>query len=252
VKPQRHVVGLGAVLVGLAVGTSAFAAPKAPDPVTGVGVCDVDGVAVSYDTAWATTPTPAAYRVATARVGSIAPTCAGALLEVRLLSGATTAASASVAVPAGGGTAAVTFAAPPLARSVDGVAVTLDGGDVPIPSACSSMVFDQVLVGTTGDDRLSAGNRRVVLFGLAGADLLDGGNQADCIDAGAGNDRVTGSNQADVLVGGTGNDRLDGGNQNDRLEGGDGDDQLIGGQGTDTCVGGPGADTFDGCEAVTQ
>jgi len=87
---------------------------------------------------------------------------------------------------------------------------------------------DEVLTGTSGDDRLKGGKGNDILIGGPGNDVLKGGK---------GND---------TLIGGPGNDVLKGGKGNDTLTGGAGDDVLKGGKGNDTLTGGTGNDTIDG------
>ncbi|WP_282598267.1 calcium-binding protein, partial [Chromobacterium violaceum] len=87
------------------------------------------------------------------------------------------------------------------------------------------ITYDQVLVGSSGNDTLS-----VVPFTTAP------------LQGGAGDDVLNGWDGNDSLYGGDGNDTLNGGNGNDLLEGGDGDDVLNGGAGADTLRGGAGND----------
>jgi len=227
--------------------------------LTGEGSCDVDGVAVSYDTAYQATPAPAGYRVTKARVDGIAGTCAAAQLEVTLLDGTVELASATTLVGASSSTANVTFTTPPSAEDVDGVAVELAGGAVPVPQPCRSMRLDLVRVGTTGPDTIAGTNQRDLVFGLNADDRLDGGNQNDCLDGGPGNDTLDGGTNDDVVLGGDGNDSLHGsegkddvrgGAGDDVLTGGPGNDRLDGGDGTDRCSGGQGTNQLISCEVV--
>ncbi len=79
----------------------------------------------------------------------------------------------------------------------------------------------QVVVGTTGADRLVGGSGNDVLCGLGGDDTLEGGSGNDVLDGGDG---------SDVLQGGSGNDVLDGAAGFDRLFGGSGNDTLSNGE----------------------
>ena len=74
------------------------------------------------------------------------------------------------------------------------------------------------VIGTTGDDKLTATDANSILIGRGGNDNLTGG---------AGND---------VLAGGAGNDTLNGGAGNDTLHGCSGNDMLTGGAGNDVFV----------------
>src|SRR5215510_959929 len=75
-----------------------------------------------------------------------------------------------------------------------------------------------------------------VFIGTNGADTLIGTSGNDIISAGNGDDHVDGGNGNDILAGNAGDDSLAGGNGNDILTGGDGDDAIDGGSGTDTAI----------------
>ncbi len=88
--------------------------------------------------------------------------------------------------------------------------------------------YNDILVGTNGDN---------VMGGLTGNDQLYGLN---------GNDTLNGDEGADFLIGGNGNDIVNGGADNDQLRGNGGNDTLSGGTGDDLMRGGTGVDSFDG------
>lgn len=208
--------------------------------------CDVDGVTVAYDASYSAAPGPAGYRVVTATVGDVAETCVGAEVSVALLDGTTelatgTADATSIAV-------AVTFSAPPPARDVTNVSVTIAGGTVPVPAECDSMTFDNFRSLTADPDVVVATKGSDLVYGLAGSDDIRGDNKEDCLVGQAGDDVLWGDNHADVLIGGDGNDTLEGGNHDDLLVGGPGNDVLRGGNGRDECRGGGGNDTYVSCE----
>lgn len=118
------------------------------------------------------------------------------------------------------------------------------------PPACEGMRFDELVVGTPGDDVLgepdqSAQNHRQLVFGLGGDDTLYGGNQDDCLVGGDGNDLLVGGNGKDFLDGEVGGDVLIGGNGSDTIVGGDGDDIITGGNGKDVLDGGAGNNICD-------
>ena len=121
----------------------------------------------------------------------------------------------------------------------------------PTPPECEGMTFDEVLVGTPGDDVIVAGNGGALVFGLGGNDTLSGGNGKDCLVGGDGNDTLFGGNGKDVLLGGEGNDTLHGGGDADVIEGGNGKDLIDGGDGIDACYG-TDKDVFEGCETVAE
>ncbi len=119
----------------------------------------------------------------------------------------------------------------------------------PTPPECAGMTFAQVIVGTSGDDTIHAGNGGALIFGLGGNDTIYGGNGKDCLVGGDGNDLLAGGNGKDVLLGGDGDDVLHGGGDNDVAEGGNGKDSLDGGDGTDVCIGSR-HDSFARCESI--
>lgn len=232
---------------------AAATTPRPHDP--GEGSCDVDGVFVSFGTAFL----DGAFRVIDALVAMISPTCTGGSLTVELDIGSATAMGGPVIV--GGETATVPIAQPPAALDLGVVHVMIDGGAIPVPGACDGMTFDKVTTGTAGADALTGTEFRDLLFGEPGADVLDGIDQSDCIDAGAGADIARGHAGGDVVLGGAGPDHIEGGDGQDHLLGGDGDDDIDGGPGADDidggagydrCNGGPGKDSFTGCEEVKQ
>jgi Ca2+-binding RTX toxin-like protein len=103
--------------------------------------------------------------------------------------------------------------------------------------ADNSVVPVQVsLLGTSGDDTLTATNNPTWLKGLAGNDTLNGGTGGDTLTGGTGNDTLNGNQGGDTLDGGDGNDTLDGGAGDDALRGGAGNDtyQFGLGSGSDT------------------
>jgi Ca2+-binding RTX toxin-like protein len=67
------------------------------------------------------------------------------------------------------------------------------------------------VVGTDGDDALSASAQSSFVYGYSGNDRLWGSVNADRLDGGPGNDFLYGLDGDDVLVAGQGDDRLEGG-----------------------------------------
>ena len=248
-SPRRLAAALAAVLALAIVavvalkmsvppdGTAVLGATKKPQPPLIDAGCDVDGVTIDYGASFRTSPGAPQYRVVRAEVGQVAPTCAGATVSVRLLKDGSTLATATAV--AGTPTVGLDFADAPPAKDVDGVAVELAGGSVPVPSSCQAMTFDRFTVLTAGADSHAGSKDRDLTYGLEGADTLRGDNQHDCLDGGPGADQLFGDNHDDVLLGGDGDDTL---------SGGPGDDRLEGGPGNDVCIGGSGKNTFIGCE----
>ncbi|MBZ0092859.1 MAG: hypothetical protein K8F27_11665, partial [Sulfuricellaceae bacterium] len=109
-------------------------------------------------------------------------------------------------------------------------------------------IADTYLVGTAGNDILSASVAASFLVGDDGNDTLAGSSGKDILDGGAGSDTLT------VTVG---NNLLNGGLGTDVLNGGIGNDLLIGGSGNDILATGGGADIIafnrgDGLDTVAS
>ncbi|MGX6449683.1 calcium-binding protein, partial [Patulibacter sp. S7RM1-6] len=94
--------------------------------------------------------------------------------------------------------------------SPQGVSVTLDGlpNDGMVAEGDGVAGDVEIVVGSQGDDRLTAGPLPVTLQGSGGDDVLTGSGGADVLDGGAGNDTLDGGQGADVLVGGEGQDTV--------------------------------------------
>ena len=115
------------------------------------------------------------------------------------------------------------------------------------PAECAELEpFDQVIIGTPGNDRLKGGSGNDLIIGLGGKDRIDGKGGDDCIVGGDGNDRLSGDDGNDVISGGAGNDRIDGDKGDDTIFGGNDNDRIDGGKGNDIIDGGDGADEIDG------
>ncbi len=221
-------------------GTAVLGATKKPKPPIIDAGCDVDGVTVAYGASFRSSPDEPQYRIVRATVDGVAASCAGATVSVELLDGAETIATATA--DAESPTMDLDFTDAPPARDVDGVAVEIAGGEVPLPEPCESMTFERFTVLTAGPDTHAGSKDRDLIYGGDGDDTLRGDNQADCLDGQDGADQLFGDNHDDVLLGGDGDDVLTGGG---------GDDRLDGGPGTDRCIGGNGKNTLVDCE-LTQ
>ncbi len=99
-----------------------------------------------------------------------------------------------------------------------------------------------VIIGTTGNDRITGTNGADRIILRQGNDQTSAGRGNDCVDAGSGRDVVSGGLGDDRLFGASGNDALNGGTGNDRLSGGSGNDSINGSYGADRVFGGPGRD----------
>lgn len=130
----------------------------------------------------------------------------------------------------------------PGATMVDQFTYTVTDGNGLTSTATVSVTVTGIADGVT----IFAGNGNNVVSGTSGEDRLDGGNGNDTLSGLDGHDWLTGGNGNDYLLGGTGNDRLDGENGNDQLDGGDGNDLLTGDNGNDSLIGGAGDDRLDG------
>ncbi len=102
--------------------------------------------------------------------------------------------------------------------------VNADGGDdivhashdLTIPVTMRGGPGHDILVGGSGDDRLSGGPGPDKLIGRDGNDILAGGEGYDALIGGAGNDVLRGGPGPDTISGGSGENVIA---QDDRLEG---------------------------------
>jgi Ca2+-binding RTX toxin-like protein len=102
-------------------------------------------------------------------------------------------------------------------------------------TATSTVINDDIIIGTTGNDLIAGSTGNDTISGLAGLDTLSGLAGNDSLDGGAGNDLLTGGLGNDTLLGGTENDTLNGvdastgfgQNEIDRLTGGTGSDRFV-------------------------
>lgn len=105
---------------------------------------------------------------------------------------------------------------------------------------------DDVLIGSTGKNRLHGGAGNDKLRGGPAGDRIFGGRDNDNLIGGGGPDHMYGGDGDDVLSGDAGQDQLFGGKGHDHLGGGLDRDKLTGGSGRDTLIGGGGADVLRG------
>ena len=90
---------------------------------------------------------------------------------------------------------------------------------------------DETISALNGDDTINAGAGNDLVYGANGNDSLDGEAGDDTLYAGAGNDALSGNAGTDGLYGEAGDDSLDGGAGNDLLQGGTGSDTYLFGRG---------------------
>lgn len=116
-------------------------------------------------------------------------------------------------------------------------------------TGASRGLFDEVILGTSGNDKLGDDNddrREFHDYDDSQDDGREDNPDSYYINGGMGNDRIFGGSKNDFLVGGGGDDVLIGRQGNDTLLGGAGNDTLRGGRGNDTINGGDGNDTLRG------
>jgi Ca2+-binding RTX toxin-like protein len=126
-----------------------------------------------------------------------------------------------------------------------GTGAAADLGDGSDRYMGGASAFNLVL-GGSGNDRMTGGRSRDSLQGGSGEDRATGGAGRDVLVGNSGNDRLNGGADDDLLSGNSGNDILIGGPGTDLLGGGAGVDRLLGGAGPDQLIGGPGKDRLRG------
>jgi Ca2+-binding RTX toxin-like protein len=116
---------------------------------------------------------------------------------------------------------------------------------------------DDSLVGNAGNDYLFGADGDDIIEGVAGNDLADGADGFDTISGGAGGDSIRGGagddsinsgGGNDVIYGDDDNDDINAGSGNDLVRGGLDDDEIDGGTGNDRILGGDGDDVLNGSD----
>jgi Ca2+-binding RTX toxin-like protein len=123
-----------------------------------------------------------------------------------------------------------------------------------VPALAVNLSGDGTIVGTTGNDNLSAGNNNDTVWGLGGKDVISAGNGNDVIDA---NGKCPPGLKSGVYPNGLpsgvycehgqipgSSDTISAGNGNDTIYGGGGPNTISAGRGNDTIYGGPIGDTI--------
>jgi len=105
-----------------------------------------------------------------------------------------------------------------------------------------------IINGTSGIDRIIAGEGDQTVYGFGGNDNIAGRSGNDQLSGGAGNDTIAGDIGDDLICGGEGDDFLLGNRSDDEVYGGKGNDQLYGGEQNDVLYGGYGNDYVSGDE----
>lgn len=127
------------------------------------------------------------------------------------------------------------------------VAGSLYGGDGYGTSANETYTGIENLFGGPFQDQLTGDASANDLRGGDSSDNLFGGDGGDTLNGGLGNDGVFGEDGDDLLFGSNGNDLIVGGPGNDLLNGGPHD-----GTGGNDCQGGIGTNTYVDCETVSE
>lgn len=114
-----------------------------------------------------------------------------------------------------------------------------------VKNANTSSNDDDIVYGSTGDDKLDGSN--INIFGLSvNGDPLYTGSGNDKFYGDAGNDVIVGDSGNDTIYGNQGNDTLYGNQDTDLIYGGKNDDVIYGGQGNDILFGDQGSDFLNG------
>ncbi|MET7417709.1 lamin tail domain-containing protein [Dactylosporangium sp. NPDC005555] len=179
-------------------------------------------------------------------------------------------------------TVAVTFRSAPITFSVPAggtlaFTATMTGirhtGAVTVAAAgLTCQAVDNVIVGTTGNERLTGTAGADLILGRGGNDVVTGGGGADCVvtgpgndvittlggddridagggnnvvDAGAGTNSVTAASGNDVITTGAGDDRIEAGGGNNVIRAGDGANVVVTESGNDSITTGAGDDRVD-------
>ncbi|MDZ7656240.1 MAG: hypothetical protein U0997_09870 [Sulfurimicrobium sp.] len=140
----------------------------------------------------------------------------------------------------------------------DGIQAAGDAQGNPLGTA---QPYEDILVGSEGNDRIQSGELDDNIGGRGGDDWIEGGNGSDYVNGEEGNDLIEGGAGADILAGDAGDDRIYGnakieitaaiasgnsdpgtGQKGDWLSGNEGDDALIAGADNDVLAGGAGKD----------
>ncbi|HET6298753.1 MAG TPA: lamin tail domain-containing protein [Kribbella sp.] len=119
-------------------------------------------------------------------------------------------------------------------------------------TACAGIAIQNVLVATTGNDRISGAAGNDLIIGRGGNDTVNGNGGSDCITTGSGNDQLTTSGGDDwidaaggnnVIKAGDGTNTIATGSGNDQLTAGGGDDSIEAGGGNNVVTAGGGTNT---------
>lgn len=162
------------------------------------------------------------------------------------------------AVPAVGGTGAVTCARSSLTAGASAILTLVvkvnetaaEGSTVTSTVSAEARSHDPVLTdnSATASTEVGLSDERCTISGTDDADLLTGTPEDDVICGGSGADSITGGGGDDIIIGGPGRDVLNGEDGNDTLVGWRGRDEITGGNGLDVLVGGGGRDLLDGLD----
>jgi Ca2+-binding RTX toxin-like protein len=129
----------------------------------------------------------------------------------------------------------------------DDEGVDFRGAVFNVNTGSSVGTFNQVVLGTPGDDTVTPTLTNIYVAGGSGADNITGGAGNDYISGGEGNDTLSGAGGNDTVMGGAGSDTITVSTGVVKVSGGDGNDivTVTGLGSTDVVAGDAGTDTLN-------
>ncbi|WP_433211181.1 lamin tail domain-containing protein [Dactylosporangium sp. CS-047395] len=121
--------------------------------------------------------------------------------------------------------------------------------------ACTGIAVQNVLIGGTGNDRLTGTAGNDLILGRGGNDVVDGNGGTDCVTTGPGNDTITVGDGHDWIDAGGGNNVITAGGGNNVISAASGNDTITTGPGNDTITAGGGNNVIragDGDNTITS
>ncbi|SHL26527.1 lamin tail domain-containing protein [Actinacidiphila paucisporea] len=141
----------------------------------------------------------------------------------------------------------VTYTESGAGGKVTGLGGIRQAGDVTVSAAglpagaCTAV--ENVIVATTGNDRVAGTPGNDLILGRGGNDTVDGKGGSDCVVTGSGNDTVTTADGDDWIDAGGGNNTVAAGGGSNDVATGSGNDRITTGDGADTVTAGGGNNT---------
>jgi hypothetical protein len=117
-------------------------------------------------------------------------------------------------------------------------------------TACAGIAIQNVIVATTGNDRISGTGGNDLIVGRGGNDTVNGNGGSDCLTTGSGNDKITTTGGDDWIDAGGGNNTVTTGGGDDIITTRSGNDGIDCGAGSDGAQAGGGnnANAGNRCE----